>query len=130
MSTDETQPVKGEPHPQQSSEAAEPAEPVEPTEQETPKRSRIAGLRERARSIRGGMVAAVLAGVIVGGAGGFAVGALTTDHHGPGDRGPGMMGRPFDRDGDGDGRGFRPDGAPGQLPPTTAPEEESDLSNS
>lgn len=127
MSTDETQPVKGEPHPQQSSEQAE---PVEPTEPETPKRSRFAGLRERARSIRGGMVAAVLAGAIVGGAGGFAVGALTTGHHGPGDRGPGMTGRPFDRDGDGDDRGFRPDGAPGQLPPTTAPEEESDLSNS
>ncbi len=43
--------------------------------------------------------------------------------------GAGMMGRPFDRDGDGDDHGFRPDGAPGQLPPTTAPEED-DLSNS
>ena len=116
MSTDETQPVKGEPHDQESEQPAE-------------KRSRFAGLRERARDVRGGMVAAVLAGVIVGGAGGFAVGALTTGHHGPGDRGPGMTGRPFDQDGDGDDRGFRPDGAPGQLPPSTAPEE-SDLSNS
>lgn len=118
MSTDETLP-------EQSTE--KPTE--ESTEEATEKRSRLAGLRERARNVRGGMVAAVLAGVIVGGAGGFAVGAVTTGHdHGPGDRGPGMTGRPFDQDGD--DHGFRPGGAPGQLPPTTAPEEESDLSNS
>ncbi|GAA1478273.1 hypothetical protein GCM10009623_27190 [Nocardioides aestuarii] len=138
MSTDETQPVKGTPHdpqsgqPDQSDQPQPPPVPEDAAERAEPAtgRGRFAGLRERAGAVRGGMVAAVLAGVIVGGAGGFAVGAPTTDHHGPGDRGPEMMGRPFDHDGDGDDHGFRPDGAPGQLPPTTAPEEESDLSNS
>jgi hypothetical protein len=124
--TDETQPVKGTPHPDPTPEPdthAAADEPTTPVEEKQP--GRLARLRSRAGTIRGATVAVALAGVIVGGAAGFAAGALTTGADNPG-HGPGQLGRPFDQDGDDDG--LRPDGAPGQLPPSTAPEE--DLSNS
>jgi hypothetical protein len=124
--TDETQPVTGTPHPDPTPEPTPDPEAVaeEPTASvEDERRGRLARLRSRAGTIRGATVAVALAGVIVGGAGGFAAGALTTGHD-RSDHGPGQLGRPFDQDGD----GFRPEGAPGQLPPATAPEE--DLSNS
>jgi hypothetical protein len=93
------------------------------------------GFRERLRSVRrsdgsrtfglAALIASALAGVIVGGLGAAAVGAITDDHDH--DRGAGRGGwvqRDDDR-GPGD-RGMRggPRGLPGQLPPTTAPEDD------
>lgn len=131
--TDETQPVKGTPHPQDPDQPQPPAVPEDASEQPAaapPRRGRFTALRERTRAVRGATVAAVLAGVIVGGAAGFAVGAVTTGHDHPwdGDRGPGMGGRPFDDDGDDQGPpGFAPGGS-GQVPPATVPDEELDNS--
>jgi hypothetical protein len=94
------------------------------------------GFRERLRSVRrseGGrtfglaaLVASALAGIIVGGLGAAAVGAITDDHER--DRWSGRDGwvqRDDDR-GPGDRGGMRggPRGVPGQLPPTTAPEDD------
>lgn len=98
------------------------------------------GFRERLRSLRrtdgsrtfglAALVASALAGVIVGGLGAAAVAATTDDH----DRGPGRGGwvqrdedRGPGRDGD---RGMHggPRGVPGQLPPTTAPEDDDSAS--
>lgn len=93
------------------------------------------GFRERLRSVRrsdgsrtfglAALIASALAGVIVGGLGAAAVGAITDDHDH--DRGAGRGGwvqRDDDR-GPGD-RGMRggPRGVRGQLPPTTAPEDD------
>src|SRR5690349_1624918 len=88
-------------------------------EQQEQKKQRFA----RLRSIGAGAVIALLVGLLAGGAGGFAVGALTTGGHGPGEHG-GVHGRPFDDDGE---RGFAPPpgGVPGQTPPSTAPDESS-----
>lgn len=103
--------------------------PTEEHHEET-KPSRASRIRNRLSGIGAGAVIALLVGLLVGGAGGFAVGALTTGH-GPGDRGE-MHGRPFGDegiDGDGDDRGFAPPpgGLPGQTPPSTAPDESGDL---
>ena len=96
------------------------------------------GFRERLRSWRGSrdggrtfglaaLIASALAGVIVGGLGFAAVDAATGDDHGPGrdgwvqregDRGPGGRG----------GMHGGPRGVPGQLPPTTAPEDDGSAS--
>jgi hypothetical protein len=128
---DETQPVRPEGAATPSPEPADPADPVARR-----------GFRERFRSLRrpGGrdrtfglaaLIASALAGVIIGSLGLTAVHAIT--HDGPGDR--------FDRGGwvqrqDGsdegpgggfDGRGGRhgaPPGMPGQVPPTTPPQDE------
>jgi hypothetical protein len=112
--------------------ADEPAGPAEPAPQRR-------GFRERLRSLRrsegsrtfglAALIASALAGVIVGGLGAAAVGAITDDDH---DRGAGRGGwvqRDDDR-GPGD-RGMRggPRGVPGQLPPSTAPEDEEGSSS-
>ena len=67
---------------------------------------------ERARRTRKGVVLAVAGALLVGGAGGFAVGALATGDRDPGDW-PGRHGQ-FD-----DHRRVPPPGMPGQLPPVT-----------
>ena len=97
------------------------------------------GFRERLRTWRGSrdgarpfglaaLVASALAGIIVGGLGYAAIDAATGDDHGPGrsgwvqhddDRGPGGRG----------GMQGGPRGVPGQLPPTTAPEDEDGSSS-
>ena len=103
------------------------------------------GFGERFRALRrseGGdrtfglaaLVASALAGVIVGGIGVAAVHAVTDDHHdGPGwgeRRGP--MGRDFGGDDDGGrGPGFGgPGHMPGQLLPTTPPDEDDESGSS
>lgn len=121
---DETQPVRAEGAAPPAAVADEPAEPV----------AQRRGFRERLRSVgrSGGsrtfglaaLIASALAGIIVGGLGVAAVGAITDDH----DRGAGRGGwvqRDDDR-GPGDRGGMRggPRGVPGQLPPTTAPEDD------
>lgn len=97
------------------------------------------GFRERFRAARrsdgsrayslGALIASALAGLIVGGLGFAAVGAVADDDHGPGhggwverdeNRGPG---------GPGDMHGGPP-GVPGQLPPTTAPDDDDEGSSS
>jgi hypothetical protein len=99
------------------------------------------GFRERFRTLRrsedgdrtfglAALIASALAGVIVGGVGVAAVGAVADDHHdGPGwGERHGPMGRDFgDDDGDG-GPGFGPGRMPGQLQPTTPPEEDGSAS--
>ena len=139
---DETQPVRPgaalppapDPAPAAGAAAYEPgaAEPVARR-----------GFRDRFRTLRttdgsrtfglAALVASALAGVIVGGLGGAVVHAVTDDHdrggwmeqHGPDGRFGG------DRDGDG-GRGpmFGGPGVPGQLQPTTPPEDDEDDSSS
>ena len=120
---DQTQPVRSEPVP-------EPA-PAAPARR---------GFRERFRAARqsdgnrayslGALIASALAGVIVGGVGVATVNAVTHDRHdGPGWgelRGP--MGRDF-----GDRRGPMfggPGGVPGQVQPTTPPEDDESGSSS
>ena len=94
------------------------------------------GFRERLRTLRrseGGdrtfglaaLIASALAGVIVGGVGVAAVSAVTDDHHdGPGwGEHHGPLGRDFGDDDD-RGPGFGPGRMPGQLQPTTPPDDE------
>lgn len=99
------------------------------------------GFRERLRAVRrsdgsrtfglAALIASALAGIIVGGLGAAAVGAITDDHDH--DRWSGRGGW-VERDGDrspGDRGGMRggPRGVPGQLPPTTAPEDDEGSSS-
>ncbi|MCK9825134.1 hypothetical protein NOCD_16755 [Nocardioides cavernae] len=90
-------------------------------------------IRDRQRGDRafgmGALIASALAGIIVGGAGTAVVHAVTDDH----DRGGwverhGPMGRDDGDRGDDDGGPMfgGPRGVPGQLPPTTPPEDDSD----
>jgi hypothetical protein len=127
---DQTQPVRpGAPAADAPADAPadEPAGPAEPAAQRRGFRDRLRSLRRSEGSRTFGLaalIASALAGVIVGGLGAAAVGAITDDDH---DRGAGRGGwvqRDDDR-GPGD-RGMRggPRGVPGQLPPTTAPEDE------
>jgi hypothetical protein len=88
--------------------------------------SRWQRLRSRAGTVGKGTVVALVAGLVLGSAGGLAAGAvLVGDDHG-GDQGhDGRHGRAF---GDGEmGHGFGPPPG-GQLPPTTAPDDFDDLS--
>jgi hypothetical protein len=126
---DQTQPVRpGAPAADAPAAAPddEPAGPAEPAAQRR-------GFRERLRSLRrsegsrtfglAALIASALAGVIVGGLGAAALGAITDDHDHDHDRGAWVE----RRDGNGPGdRGMRggPRGVPGQLPPSTAPEDE------
>jgi hypothetical protein len=78
--------------------------------------------RERVVGVRGA-VAVGLAGLVLGGLGGFALHAATDHHHSFEGR-PGQFGRPFD----GGPHGFPGDrpqgpGGPGSVPPTTAPDD-------
>ena len=97
------------------------------------------GFRDRFRTLRSSdgnrtfglaaLVASALAGVIVGGLGVTALQAVTNDHH---DRGGWMQQRgEMGRDGDFGGRGPMhggPPGVPGQVQPTTPPEDEDSTS--
>ena len=95
------------------------------------------GFRERFRAARqsdgdrayslGALIASALAGIIVGGIGLVTVQAVTDD--GPRDRG-GWVQRDDDHGpGDRGGMDGGPRGVPGQLPPTTAPEDEDGSSS-
>ena len=93
-------------------------------------RERAAGVRRRSFGLRG-LVAAALAALIVGGLGGFAIGAATGEeqrggiHERSGFPGPG--GRDgFGRGGDRDDRSLPPGGLPDQVPPTTEPDTGTD----
>ena len=136
---DETQPVRAEgAGPAASTSAADaqaspaPTDPA-PAVADGPAAQRR-GFRERLRSVRrsdgsrtfglAALIASALAGVIVGGLGAAAVGAITDDHDH--DRGAGRGGW-VQRDDDRDMRGG-PGGVPGQLPPATAPEDEGSAS--
>jgi len=102
----------------QSEPAAEPTEPPEtpPTQTKTRLRDRVLGIR--------GIAAVGLAGLVLGGLGGAAIGVAVDDD---GDHGrPVRFGSQMPG---GDGRhgpdgGFLPPGGPGQAPPSTAPDEE------
>ena len=137
---DETQPVRPDgvvtPAPVSIPDAPPAAEqaPAAPAPSAAPAARR--GFRERFRAARqsdgdrayslGALIASALAGIIVGGIGLATVQAVADDgsrdrggwvqrdDHGPGDRG-GMDGGPH--------------GVPGQLPPTTAPEDEDGSSS-
>ncbi len=105
-------------------ETAQPEPTTEPPEPPEPAAKPKTRLRDRVLGIRG--IAAVgLAGLVLGGLGGAAIGAAVDDdggHHGPGRFGsqfPGEDGR------HGPDGGFRPPGEPGQAPPSTAPDEET-----
>jgi hypothetical protein len=131
---DQTQPVRrGAPAADAPADAPaddpadEPAGPAEPAAQRRGFRDRLRSLRRSEGSRTFGLaalIASALAGVIVGGLGAAAVGAITDDDH---DRGAGRSGwvqRDDERGpGDRDMRGG-PRGVPGQLPPSTAPEDE------
>ena len=141
---DETQPVRpGGAAPAAPEPAPTPAPVQNPPVADATAPVARRGFAERFRSLRrsdGGsrsyglaaLVAAALAGVIVGGLGLTAVHAIP--HDGPGDRfDRGWVQRREDGGGPGfDGRGGMyggPRGVPGQLPPTT-PSEEDGGSNS
>lgn len=103
-----------------------PDQPAEPTTEEQP--SRLDRLRARGRTLGKGTVVALVAGLVVGSAGGLAVGAVSTGSDD--DSRGGVHDRPFgdedsQQDGQPDGRpeGAVPGGAPGQLPPATTPED-------
>lgn len=141
---DETQPVRrdgGLPP------APDPAVPAAGVTTSAPDPVGRRGLRERFGSLSrtGGrdrtyglaaLIASALAGVIVGGLGLTAVHAVMDDHDGPGDRG-GWAERRDDRGGPGFDRGFDgrdglhggPPGVPGQVQPTTPPEEDEGSSS-
>jgi hypothetical protein len=138
---DQTQPVRpGAPTPAPASPPAPAAEaPSEAADEPaaTPTAERR-GFRERLRSLRrsdgnrtfglAALIASALAGVIVGGLGFAAVHAVTGDGGRDRDRGAWVERRGDDGPGD---RGMRrgPRGVPGQLPPTTAPEDEDSSSS-
>ena len=133
---DETQPVRPEgaalpPAPEPAPTTS--AEPVAPAPAAAGRR----GFGERFRSLRssdssrtfglGALIASALAGVIVGGLGLTAVQAVGDDHDR--DRGGWMHQRGGDDRGPGrDGMHGGPRGLPGQVPPTTALEDD-DSSN-
>ena len=140
---DETQPVRpdgaGTPAPVAGSipEAPPVADqaPAEAAPAAAPAERR--GFRERFRAARqsdgdrayslGALIASALAGIIVGGIGLVTVQAVTDD--GPRDRG-GWVHRDDDHGpGDRGGMDGGPRGVPGQLPPTTAPEDEDGSSS-
>ena len=116
----------------------QPAAPAAASYADAPAQRR--GFRERLRTLRrsdgdrtfglGALIASALAGVIVGGVGVAAVNAVTDDHRdGPGwGERHGPMGRDFGDDDRGPGFGG-PGRVPGQLQPTTPPEDD-DSSNS
>ena len=142
---DETQPVRRDepatPPPAAGSiPTAPPVPPAAPSDAEPPTGVDPAaapvarrGFRERFRAARrsdgsrayslGALIASALAGIIVGGLGFAAVGAVAGDDHGP-DHG-GWVERDDDRGpgGPGDMHGGPP-GLSGQLPPTTSPEDD------
>ena len=141
---DETQPVRRDepatPPPAAGSiPTAPPVPPAAPSDAEPPTgvdpaAASVArrGFRERFRAARrsdgsrayslGAVIASALAGIIVGGLGVAAVGAVAGDDHGPGR--DGWVRRDEDRGpGPGDMHGGPP-GVPGQLPPTTSPEDD------
>jgi hypothetical protein len=129
-SRDETQPVRPT--------GAAPDSAPDPAPDPAPAPATRRGFRERFRTWRGSrdggrtfglaaLLASALAGVIVGGLGFAAVDAVAGDDHGPGrdgwvqrddHRGPGGRG----------GMHGGPRGVPGQLPPTTAPEDDGSSS--
>ncbi|WP_210649152.1 hypothetical protein [Nocardioides sp. SYSU D00065] len=134
---DQTQPVRAQGTPSDVPAApADPAPAVDhaPSAAGGPARR---GLRARLRTLRssGGsrtfglaaLIASTLAGVIVGGIGAATVGALTHDRPDWGEH-RGRMGRDAGDDGRGPAFGDR---GPGQMQPTTPPEDdESDGSTS
>ena len=137
---DETQPVRPGAALPPAPAAGAPAGGPAPDQVPAPGRR---GFRERIRTLRrseGGdrtfglaaLIASALAGVIVGGVGLAAVNAVTDDHRdGPGwGERHGPMGRDLG-DGDDRGPGFGgPGHAPGQLQPTTPPDEDDEGSSS
>jgi len=143
-SRDETQPVR--PAGAQSALPPPPSDDA-PAAPDAPAPAPVAagsgrrGFRDRFRTLRSSdgsrsfglaaLVASALAGVIVGGLGVTAVQAVTNDHH---DRDGWMQQRgPMGRDGDDfGGRGPMhggPPGAPGQVQPTTPPDDEDGSSS-
>lgn len=133
---DETQPVR----PAGTAPAPTPAAPAdaatEPPAAEGPAAEGPAqrrGFRERLRTWRGSrdgdrtyglaaLIASALAGIIVGGLGVATFQAVTDDHGRDRD---GWVQRDDDRGpGDQGGRRGGPRGVPGQLPPTTTPEDD------
>ena len=144
MSNDETQPVRPDgdatlppaPSSGPTSPAATTAEPVAAAPAPPARR----GFGERFRSLRrsddgdrtyglAALIASALAGIIVGGLGLAAVQAI--GHDGPGDRGGWVQreGGSDERGPDFGGRGGMhggPPGMPGQVQPTTPPEDDSD----
>jgi hypothetical protein len=100
------------------------ADPTEPAASRRDRfRARLARFREGPHRISRGIAVALASGLVIGGAGGFAVAAVTTD--GPDHSGP--HGRPFDEPHEDEQRGGVPPGTPGELPPSTAPEDSGDL---
>lgn len=136
---DQTQPVRpGAPTPAPASPPAPAADAPTPAADEAAATAERRGFRERLRSLRrsdgnrtfglAALIASALAGVIVGGLGFAAVHAVTDDRGRDRDRGAWVE----RRDGDGPGdRGMHggPRGVPGQLPPTTAPEDDDSSSS-
>ena len=144
MSDDETQPVRPEggatfpPAPAAKDDGT--ADPAPETAYgAAPAATGRRGFRERLGALRrsdgdrtfglAALIASALAGIIVGGLGFAAVHAVTDD--GPRDRGGWMQQREGGDRGPGHG-GMRggPPGMPGQLPPTTAPDDEDSGSSS
>jgi hypothetical protein len=133
---DETQPVRpGDPAPAADLPPA-PATAA-PTSTPAPAQVERRGFRERFATLRrsdgdrtfglAALIASALAGIIVGGLGVATFQAVTDDH----DRGGFMQRRDLDGDEGFGGRGGMhggPRGVPGQLPPTTLPDDE-DSSN-
>ncbi len=138
---DETQPVRPEgaaslpTPPDTAAPAPAPAASEAPTHDPVARR----GFRERLGTLRrteGGdrsyglaaLIASALAGIIVGGLGFAAVHAIGDD--GGRDRGGWMQQRDADDRGPGrDGMHGGPRGVPGQLPPTTPPDEDEGSSS-
>lgn len=132
---DQTQPVRpgaSAPPPAAPGPAAPAAESAAPVVRR--------GFRERLRSVRrsdgsrafslGALVASALAGIIVGGIGMATVHAVTDDHRdGPGwDRGGWSQRRDDDRGPGFGGMPGGPRGVPGQVQPTTPPEDDGSAS--
>ncbi|QBR92219.1 hypothetical protein [Nocardioides euryhalodurans] len=104
------------------------ADPTEPAGSRRDRfRARSARFREGPHRISRSIAVALASGLIIGGAGGFAVAAVTTD--GPDHGGPhgGPHGRPFDAPHEDEQRRDVPPGTPGELPPSTPPEDSGDL---
>ena len=139
---DETQPVRAEgdapPQPPPAASPVAGATASEPAAAPAPATARR-GFRERLRTLRrsdgdrsfglAALIASALAGIIVGGLGVATFHAIADDHDR--DRG-GWVQRRDDDDWPGGRGGMHggPRGVPGQLPPTTAPEDEDSGSGS
>lgn len=139
---DQTQPVRpGAPTPAPAPLPAPAADAPTPAADEAatpPPTAERRGFRERLRTLRrsdgsrtfglAALIASALAGVIVGGLGLAAVHAVTDDRGRDRDRGAWVERRGDDGPGD---RGMHrgPRGVPGQLPPTTAPEDDDSSSS-